>query len=88
MKQKLRKHEAKGSRAQTINENTRSVTSVKQGHDSDLEKTLSLIKAHPGIRPSEINRFLKRKQSDSLRNTLIKHGVIRKEKDGTAMYPV
>jgi hypothetical protein len=57
--------------------------------DSDLGKTLSLIKAHPGIRPSEINRLLNREESDGLRATLIKRGLIRKEKDGSAMryYP-
>ena len=56
----------------------------------DLEKTLSLIRAHPGIRPSELNRLLNREESDGLRNTLIKRGLVRKERDGTAMryYPV
>jgi hypothetical protein len=70
---------------------TRSVKSAKGGpHSGDLEKTLSLIKRHPGIRPSELNRLLNREQSDGLRNTLIKRGLIRKEKDGSAMryYPV
>jgi hypothetical protein len=45
---------------------------------------------NPGIRPSEINRRLKRVESDGLRATLIKRGLIRKEKDGSAMryYPV
>jgi hypothetical protein len=63
-----------------------SVKSAKQGRQgSDLEKTLSLIRAHPGIRPSELNRLLNREQSDGLRSTLIKRGLIRKEKDGTAM---
>jgi predicted transcriptional regulator len=63
----------------------------KQGRqDDDLEKVLSLIRAHPGIRPSELNRRLNREQSDGLRNTLMKCGLIRKEKDGPAMryYPV
>ncbi len=56
----------------------------------DLEKALSLIRAHPGIRPSELNRLLNRDQSDGLRNTLIRRGLIRKERDGAAMryYPV
>jgi hypothetical protein len=58
--------------------------------DSDLEKTLALIRVHPGIRPSEINRLLNRKESDGLRSSLIKRGLIRKEKDRSAMryYPV
>ena len=52
---------------------------------SDLEKTLSLIMAHPGIRPSEINRLLNREEFDGLRGTLIKRGLVRKEKVGAAM---
>lgn len=54
------------------------------------ERMLKLIRAHPGIRPSELNRLLKLEQSDGLRNTLIRRGLIRKEKDGSAMryYPV
>ncbi len=65
--------------------------SAKQGgKGGDLEKTLALIRARPGIRPSEINRLLNREESDGLRATLIKRGLIRKKKDGSAMryYPV
>ncbi len=51
----------------------------------NLGKVLSLIKAHPGIRPSEINQRLKLEQSDALRDTLIRRGLVRKEKDGSAM---
>jgi hypothetical protein len=59
--------------------------STNQGRDGgDLEKTLSLIRKHPGIRPSELNRLLNRDESDGLRNTLIKRGLVRKEKDGSA----
>jgi hypothetical protein len=64
---------------------------LKQGRQTgDLEKLLSLVRARPGIRPSELNRLLKREQTDGLRNTLIKRGLIRKKKDGAAMryYPV
>lgn len=74
-----------------IKRSARSAESAKQGRQGgDLEKMLSLIRAHPGIRPSELNRRLNREQSDGLRNTLIKRGLIRKEKDGSAMryYPV
>jgi hypothetical protein len=63
----------------------------KQGNQGgDLEKVLALIRARPGIRPSEINQLLNREQTDGLRSTLIKRGLIRKEKDGSAMryYPV
>jgi hypothetical protein len=60
------------------------------GKNSDLEKALSLIKKHPGIRPSELNRKLNRKETDGLRATLIKRGLIVKKKDGSAMryFPV
>jgi hypothetical protein len=74
-----------------IKQNAQSAKSAKQNtQGGDLEKTLSLIRKHPGIRPSELNRLLKREQSDGLRSTLIKRGLIRKEKDGSAMryYPV
>ena len=70
---------------------TQSVKSTKQSREGgDLEKTLALIRARPGIRPSEINRLLNRKESDGLRAMLIKRGLIRKKKDGSAMryYPV
>ena len=69
----------------------RSIKSAKHSRQGgDLEKTLALIRAHPGIRPSEINWILHREESDGLRSTLIKRGLIRKEKDGSAMryYPV
>jgi hypothetical protein len=77
------KAEGKAARAQV-----KSAKPARRG--GDLEKALSLIEAHPGIRPSELNRRLNREQSDGLRNTLIKRGLIRKEKDGLAMryYPV
>jgi hypothetical protein len=89
MKQKPRRSKtgAEGARRPEA----RSVKSAKQGGEtSDLEKTLALIRARPGIRPSEINRLLNREESDGLRSTLIKRGLIRKEKDGSAVryYPV
>jgi hypothetical protein len=69
----------------------KTATKAKPGRQGgDLEKALALIRAHPGIRPSEINRLLNREESDGLRATLIKRGLIRKEKDGSVMryYPV
>jgi hypothetical protein len=81
MKRK-RQSRSKGSKAA----NKELGRSGKQGpHDGDLEKALSLIRTHPGLRPSELNRLLNRAESDSLRSTLIKRGLIRKEKDGAAM---
>jgi hypothetical protein len=49
-----------------------------------------LIRKYPGIQPSEINRRLNLEQSDGLLLTLIKRGLIRKERDGVAVryYPL
>ena len=60
------------------------------GLGGDTEKALALIRKNPGIRPSELNRLLNRVESDGLRATLLKRGLIRKEIDGAAMryYPV
>ncbi len=54
-----------------------------------LGEILAIIRSRPGIRPSEINRLLDRTQSDSLRATLIRRGLVRKVKDGqtTRLYP-
>ncbi len=52
---------------------------------TQVQKVLALIKARPGIRPSEINRRLKLGQSDAPRAALLKRGLIRKEKDGSAV---
>jgi hypothetical protein len=94
MKRKPQPHKT-GTKAirghKTIKYGARSVKSAKQCRQGgDLEKALALIRARPGIRPSEINRLLNREESDGLRSTLIKRGLIRKEKDGSAMryYPV
>ena len=87
-----RETRTKAVRGQKVIKNrAQSVKSAKRGRQGrDVEKTLSLIRTHPGIRPSEINRLLNREQSDGLRSTLIKRGLVRKEKDGSAMryYPV
>jgi DNA-binding MarR family transcriptional regulator len=52
---------------------------------TQLKKVMALIRSRPGIRPSEINRRLKLAQSDAPRAALIKRGLIRKEKDGSAV---
>jgi predicted transcriptional regulator len=62
----------------------RTIRRTKPGLSATLEKILGLIKAHPGIRPSEINRRLRLAQSDGPRATLLKRGLIRKKKDGAA----
>jgi hypothetical protein len=62
----------------------------ESGLGGDTAKALALIRKNPGIRPSELNRLLHRVESDGLRATLIKRGLIRKEVDGAATryYPV
>lgn len=51
-----------------------------------LEKMLSIIEENPGIRPSELNKLLNIPHTWSLRQALLKRGLIRKEKRGTAVY--
>jgi Mn-dependent DtxR family transcriptional regulator len=58
---------------------------AKQTEDL-LAKILEIIKRDPGIRPSEINRRLGLTQSDSLRATLIRQGLVRKVKEGQATH--
>lgn len=58
----------------------------QKGNEVVLEKMLKLIKKNPGIRPSELNRLLHRKHSASLRNTLIKRGLVRKVRKGVGLH--
>jgi hypothetical protein len=74
MKRSQHKTGTKAARAREAVKNV-----ARQGRQSgDLEKALSLIRARPGIRPSEINRLMNRKESDGLRNMLIKRRLVRK----------
>lgn len=61
----------------------------KEGNEQVLAEVLELVRANPGIRPSEINQRLNREQTDSLRATLIRRGLVRKVKEGRAthLYP-
>lgn len=59
---------------------------IKEAREELLAEILSIIKNNPGIRPSELNRLLHRPHSWSLRSTLIKRGLIRKERKGAAVY--
>ena len=54
-----------------------------------LAKILDIVRKQPGIRPSEINRLLNRVETDALRATLIRRGLVRKVKEGqaTRLYP-
>jgi hypothetical protein len=84
-KQKTSKSKTK-ARARTKSKaahGKKTATPVRPG--SQVEKVLALIKARPGIRPSEINRRLKLTQSDAPRAALVKQGLIRKERDGRSV---
>ncbi len=58
----------------------------KELREELLKEMLSIIRKNPGIRPSELNQLLNRSHSWNLRSTLIKRGLIRKEKKGNAVY--
>jgi hypothetical protein len=47
---------------------------------------LAIIQSNPGIRPSELNRRLNMKESDALRDTLVRRGLVRKVKQGAATH--
>ena len=61
----------------------------QESREELLKKMLLIIRKNPGIRASEINRKLNREHTWNLRSTLIKQGLVRKEKDGVAVryYP-
>jgi Mn-dependent DtxR family transcriptional regulator len=61
-------------------------TASKDTREHVLATMLTIIKDHPGIRPSDLNRRLNMEQSDSLRDVLIRRGLIRKVKDGRATH--
>jgi hypothetical protein len=54
-----------------------------------LASILDIVRSEPGVRPSGINRRLNRVETDSLRATLIRRGLVRKVKVGQAthLYP-
>lgn len=60
------------------------------GNERLLAEMLNLIIRNPGIRPSELNRRLGRSHSAHYRGLLIKRGLVRKERSGSAVryYPV
>ena len=63
---------------------------TEEAREKLLAKMRSIIKDRPGIRPSELNRLINRAHSASLRGTLIKRGLVRKERHRGAVryYPV
>jgi len=58
----------------------------KESREELLAAILEIIGRNPGIRPSELNYKLNLEHSAILRNTLIKRGLIRKERDGSAVH--
>lgn len=59
---------------------------IKKSREKLLAEMLLIIRKNPGIRPSELNSRLNRAHSASLRATLIKRKLIRKERKGIAVY--
>jgi hypothetical protein len=64
-------------------------TNGKESRERLLAKILAIIRKNPGIRPSEINRRIKMEHSASLRSALIKKGLVKKKRKGSAVryYP-
>jgi hypothetical protein len=60
----------KSNRSQT------SSTASKGTREQVLATMLAIIKSRPGIRPSDLNRRLNIEQSDSLRDALIRRGLV------------
>lgn len=50
-----------------------------------LERMLEITRKNPGIRPSKLNRLLNIPHTWHLRKTLIKRGLIQKEKVGSVV---
>ena len=50
-----------------------------------LAEMLVVIRQKPGIRPSELNRLLGLEHSANLRLILIRRGLVRKERNGSAV---
>lgn len=59
---------------------------IRKTREDKLARMLSIIQKNPGIRASEINREMKIEHTWNLRSTLIKRGLVRKEKRGVAVH--
>lgn len=62
------------------------ISSMRQTREELLAEMLSIIRKNPGIRPSKLNRLLGLAHSASLRQLLIKKGLVRKERRGAGVY--
>lgn len=59
---------------------------MAQTREELLAKMFSLIKKNPGIRPSELNKKIGIPHTASLRATLIKRGLVIKQRKGIATH--
>jgi len=61
-----------------------------ESREEMLKKMLAIIRSNPGLRASEISRKMGLEHSWPYRKKLIEQGMVRKEKDGSAVryYPV
>ena len=55
---------------------------IRENMEEILEKMLDVIRKNPGIRPREIHEIFGLSHSWSLRKTLIKRGLVKKERKG------
>ena len=60
--------------------------SKKNQREELLDKMFLLIRENPGIRHKELHSRLGLEHSAGLRNTLIKRGLVRKERKGVAVH--
>lgn len=58
----------------------------RKSREAKLSRMLRIIQNNPGIRASEINRKMKIEHTWNLRSTLIKRGLVRKEKKGAGVH--
>lgn len=58
----------------------------KDKREQKLAGILAIIRKKPGIRPREIHKIMGLEHSTPLRNTLIKRGLVRKERKGAAVH--
>ena len=59
---------------------------IRKIREDKLARMLSIIQKNPGIRASAINREMKIEHTWNLRSTLIKRGLVRKDKKGVAVH--
>lgn len=61
-------------------------TTVEKWREKMLADMLAIIRKKPGVRPREMHAIMWLEHSASLRNTLIRRGLVRKERRGAAVH--